>query len=387
MNVQTNQMSPRSQNADGRRRRAYERFRASAAGSLAALLLAAPAAPAHALYVVYEGVEVVWSNTRLGGGPVQPAGWVQVDVPANFTGRIPASQFLAVSDATVYGTYQYMTWGPEDLSGASSVSFTDGTLDDVHLIFNDSGRSLVISGDPTANALITNSPRPPCEKWPGFDDLGFCGARVAVTLSTSEDPPVLDTDVDIPSTPAPLMPAKVREGIEGFLRYDADGGLEFDSPHERLNRWGPFIMTAVLNWSLLEMNDRRPFSKRIWFTHTYIDYDGTAMTRGGQHIDAGDENSWALPGEKASQVDVKLYTMRKVSEFCGALALKKVGMCDIKSNIWSGSGSVAFGLSAEANVGADFLLDIPEILELQSMDVDFDGVQEHRVLTVPILEE
>lgn len=360
-------------------------------------ILFAGASPAYALFVKYEGKKVTWSNTKLGGGPFQPTGWVEVNVPFRFTGDIPAKDFVSVSDVVVYGTYETTAWNESHLLlQASKVTFRRGFLRDINLVFFDpvGERLLVISGPPTPSAAIVNSPRPPCVFWPDFEDLDFCGARMAIKITTSTKPPILKSRVTIPPTPKPTYPAVAHVDVKGGLQFDANGGLFFDDSHSQLNRFGPFLLTATLRWDLADLDEPRPRKKRTWFTKVMIHHHAQGQTSEGSSVDfVADDDYWTLAGETFSWVQMNAFTIENLSEFCAELAHNAIGICDLRTGFDRGSGSLAFGFFDSdtvpgqlQGVGENFLLDLSIVVGLANLTTEFAGTLTHKANTVPVLE-
>ncbi|HEY7490103.1 MAG TPA: hypothetical protein VIH59_03190 [Candidatus Tectomicrobia bacterium] len=362
-----------------------------------ALILFGASSLAHALYVKFEGTSVTWSNTRLGGGPAQPMGWVQVpDIAPGFTGDIPAQDFLSVSSVLVYGTYQTVTWGPQHLvTNGSQVSFREGEVSDINLVFYDADndRLLVVSGPPSANTIITNTPRPPCAHWPGFDDLEFCGARVAVELSTPSVEPSGDVVVQIPSTPSPTYPANAQVGINGSVKYKASGGLLFDAPYTNLNAYGPFRLIGTLEWNAGSVDEPKPWMLRVWFTKIHFDHTATLE---GQPINLEDDDYWAL-GEPLSWLVMKAYTLANINAFCAGLNGLHIGVCTVKQQGFlfnPASGKAAFGVFDNSsavnqllsNLATAFLFDLTKVVVQPELNDTFQGSLNHRAVTVPVLE-
>jgi hypothetical protein len=359
---------------------------------VAILSLFLTSAPVYALYVVFQGDDVTWSNTQLGGGPVQPRGWVEVrNPPVGFTGDVFAPSFLSKSSVT-YGTYtQKVTWGPQHLLNASKVHFTAGQVTDLNLIYYDAGndRLLVVSGPPTANAVLVNTPEPPCVPWPGFPDLDFCGARVAVTITTSASQPPPGETVTIPPTPAPTYPAHADVNINGRIEFRASGGLSFTSPYTHLNPFGPYKLTGTLNWSIGNVDEPTPQKKRVWFSNVLLHHQASGQTTNGIPITAvGDDDYWVL-GEPLSWIQMRAYTLANINTFCASLI--GVGICDQDVNFQLTTGAVAFGIFASSNaagVGQNFLVDLTQITGLAQLSTTFTGSPgvAHRAVTVPVLE-
>ena len=360
------------------------------------LLLFMASSPAYALYVIYRGAEVTWSNTKLGGGPFQPIGWVQVpDVAPKFTGDIFAQDFISVSSVVIYGSYETVTWGPEHLHPLSKVSFQAGKLTDINLVFYDPGneRLLVASGPPTPNAVLVNTPRPPCVHWPSFEDLDFCGARVAIQiLTTAAVEPAENARVTTPRTPKPTYAARADVRINGSLEFNANGGLLFDNPYSHLNAYGPYLLTTTLEWQMVHVDEPQPHTQRVWFTKVLINHQASGQTIDGKSFNfLGDDDFWAL-GEPLAWVKMNAFTLENISEFCAELS--GIGICDLRGDFLLNGGSLIFGVfdsNSPASVlldgvGDNFLLDLSRIVGLAQLSTTFAGSLAHRAVPVPVLE-
>jgi len=363
---------------------------------VAALILFGANSLTHALYVQFKGTDVTWSNTKLGGGPAQPIGWVQVpDPPPGFTGEISASQFLSVAAVVVYGTSQTVTWGTEHLLSESTVSFRDGEVSDMNLVFYDPGyeRLLVVSGGPPSpNAVLVNSPRPPCVHWPGFEDLEFCGARVAVEMTTSTGEPSGNVAVAIPPTPPPTYAANAEASLNGSVRYNANGGLSFDAPYTHLNAYGPFRLTTTMEWQVVRVDDPQPWTLRVWFTKVHIDHN---TTLNGAPIALEDDDYWAL-GEPNSWLVMRGFTLAHFNAFCEALTRLRIGVCDLQQQSFDpGHAKAAFGVfdsTSAVNTLRDelataFLFDLSKMVAHAQLSNDFQGSLHHKALTVTVFEK
>jgi hypothetical protein len=324
---------------------------------------------------------------------------VQVrDLPAQFTGDIFASDFLSVSSVVTYGTDQVVTWGPEHLLSESKVTFENGYVKDINLVFYDpaNDRLLVISGPPTPNAVLVNTPKPPCVHWLGFDDLDFCGARVVIKLSEQKKgkkpnfEPLLQA-LRTPKPGKPTYPALGEVSIDGALKFNASGGLFFDNPYAYLNAHGPYLLIATLKWKVVHVDEPKPTTQRVWFTKVLIHHQATGQTAAGQPLDfTGDDDFWAL-GEPLSWTQMKAFTLENISEFCEELA--GIGICELQGDVLLDGGTLTFGVFSNSptsasldGVGKNFLLDLSRLVGLEQFNSTFAGSLAHKAVTVPVLE-
>ena len=358
---------------------------------LGSLLIAV--APAHALFIKFEGEEVTWSNTKLGGGPAQPTGWVEVNVPAGFTGTILGTEFVSTSGTIYYGTYQTLAWDEQDLDRQRSfVTVENGAFTDIFLFFEDAqtGRVLTLAGPPTGHALMFDTPKPPCTSWTGFEEFDFCGARIAVNFTTSTTTPTLSTDVNIPQTPAPVSGGLHVDGLDGYFEFTQNGGLTFSEwKYRGLNSSGPFFMKQVINWSWDEVNVPNPFAQRFWIRHEAVDHTGSGETIEGDPFEVPDTSVWSLSGQTSTWLDTRIATLEAVTDFCAFVAASQIGVCDVNVGWFLTSGDVGIGVHT---IPPEFLgellgFDFSFIYDIAWANSTFTGAITNKVLTVPVLEE
>lgn len=353
------------------------------------VLLAVPPL-AHALYVKIEGDNVTWSDTKLGGGPRHPTFWVQVNVPAGYTGVKYKQDFVSMSPAFVYGTYQTVTFGPEHMLPESKLRFQQGQLVDLNLLYDDptNERLLVCAGEPSAHCVYVNTPKPPCILWPDFPSLNFCGARIAIKtpIPTTATEPTLSTFVDIPPTLPPTYPAEATVNMSGDIEFNANGGLFF-SGFSPLNKYGPYGLTVVLSWAIAAVDEPAQQTPRVWFSHTGLSH---TVTANGNPVSLGDDDYWAL-GNKVSWVEMKSYTAGAISSFCAKLALPPAtGICYLSTSFNQSSGYVHVGFfngNNAAGIGSGFITDLSKVTGFTQLSSHFGGQIMHQANPQPVWEQ
>lgn len=352
------------------------------------------------LFVSFESTGITWSNTGLSAGPPQPVGYVEVpDLGPAFTGDIPAQDFISLSDVS-YGTVSPLSWDQSHLLSSSKVSFDNGALVDVNIAFDNAGTLLTLSGPPTANWAIANSPQPPAVDFPGFPSFGAGFARGDLDLTLLTDMPVIDPVVpNIPPPSPPSYPAEVQAEIsDGFIEFDP-GGVAFVGEHAHLNAEGPFEIIAGFKQKAIFNNEIDPATDRLWFTNVDVNHEGE-VTIGGMTIpfsdpdfDPDDNGFWILNGEAFSVNDLHTVFDANLSALCTTIINAGIGVCEVVGDF--DDANIVVGLRANGLLGLEDVLaidgiGIPEdafdVSASTSFSSEFDGLLTYRALTVPVNE-
>lgn len=342
------------------------------------------------VYVNFQNGGTTWSNTQLGGGVPQPVGYIVLpDVADDFTGTLGIGDFLSWSDVK-YGSQFEFTWSAADLLADSTISFVDGALVDVNLIYWSDGVLLVLSGPPTANWAIVNSPQPPAVDFPGFPSFNGGFARGDLKISVELTP--IDVNQK-PEVPPIASPKKQDVGIvssKGFIHLNEGGVAEpadtKEWPTFRFFR-GRFSLLAAFEQKIVK---KPVVDEQLYFAHVVV--NGTAVV-GGQHVGL-DSDFHLLNGEPYPFSSVHSNAAAVARRICRIVRRRRLGYCCkivtrkrvfIAVAIFKRAPADRVAALTQAFGELEGFDALPALGELQ-LSAKFHGTTSHKSLPVPILE-